>query len=225
MTKIKSVNDFLTIVDGVNKKGVVFRGHTKDSYKLIPSIGRFKSISITTGFNLLKNEKDSLAIFEAEYRQYLDVTYKSQWELLALAQHHGLPTRLLDWSLSPLVALYFAVEKNHDEDAAIFMLEHNSWIYGEHTLKEDPFNIKKPYIYMPTHVTPRLRAQQGVFTIQPNIDDELSLPNLTKYIIDKDSVANIKKQLYMYGISSKFIYPDLDGLCAELLWSHFDRRA
>lgn len=69
---------------------------------------------------------------------------------------------------------------------------------------------------------PRLKAQRGVFTVQPNIAEELNMPTIKKIIIEKDFVNQIKWQLYKLGISAKTIYPDLDGLCRNLKWSHLN---
>lgn len=215
------MQDLISIVDSYGKKGILYRGHSDSTYELIPSIGRYKELSIKRDFDLFKKEKQALAIFEAEYCQFHGVKHASYWELMALAQHHGLPTRLLDWTLSPLIALFFAVEKPCDKDASIYILDCNDWIYGERTNKISPFDIEKPMVYMPSHITPRLRAQQGAFTIQPNIDAALSLPELQKYVIDKEKVKSIRFQLLTYGISGKVIYPDLDGLCSDLKFTHF----
>lgn len=223
MKKINTIKDFLEIVDSFGKYGQIYRGLGKASYKLIPSLSRYKKKSIERKFDLLKKEKDSIRIFETEYQQYHPMRVNNNWELLSLAQHHGLPTRLMDWSLSPLVALFFAVEKFHNEDAAIYILDNNNiWLYGNNLKKHNPFNISSPMIYMPNQISQRQKAQQGVFTIQPDLDKEFDVKGLNKIIIDKKSVNIIKWNLFTYGISTKSVYPDIDGLCSQLKWSHFE---
>ncbi len=218
---IKSVQEFTNLIDGYDA-GYIFRGHGRESYTLIPSIGRFSKKATERGYDLYQKEGASLAIFESEYLQYeKPLPTGKKWEVISLAQHHGLPTRFMDWSLSPLIALYFAVENNSGENAAVYSLYTEKWLYTEELNNRDPFGIEEPWVYMPSHVSPRLRAQRGVFTIQPNITEELSMPGITKILIDKDYVNSIKWQLHKLGISAKTIYPDLDGLCSDLKWSHF----
>jgi hypothetical protein len=91
-----------------------FRGQSDAAWKLKPKAGRPPFDSI---------EDDALYQEWIDGgRQYITDSPSTKLEWLAIAQHHGLATRLLDWSLNPFVAAFFAVWEDNDVDAAIYML-------------------------------------------------------------------------------------------------------
>ena len=105
ITYIESVSDFLNNIKGIkNKSGytLFYRGHSDKNYELKPSIYRNE--------NFIKNE-------DKIYRETIakvpyDFNGKSSIESLALMQHYGVPTRILDLTTNALVALYFACEES-----------------------------------------------------------------------------------------------------------------
>jgi hypothetical protein len=93
---------------------LVFRGLARSDYRNISSLARLAGDYPTLERHLLRN-----------FRKYAhrERPGPTMWDWLALAQHHGLPTRLLDWTFSPLGALHFATASWADEPAALWAVD------------------------------------------------------------------------------------------------------
>lgn len=151
-TLIKTFEEFHEIVQSTDPNTDVFRGVLSSRYELIPKLGRKQM-----GFlrDLTVAEKKMLRLFKNQAAPYLPRSDVSTWELLAIAQHHGLPTRMLDWSRNPLVAAYFAVEAESSGDSAIYVLKGQKFIDTELI---SPFELKEVSKYIPLHNTTHYRT-------------------------------------------------------------------
>jgi hypothetical protein len=190
---------------------VVYRGVGNASYQLIPKVGRLPKYDAAL-------EEDLLRLFRIHAAPYLATNPINPWEWLAIAQHHGLPTRLLDWTRNPLVAAYFAVEKDCEEssDSAIYAFSANDELDLE-TLP-DPLKVTVEGVVFPGHITPRIVAQSGLFTIHPNPTESLRGPKVDKLIIPGSLRKDLKKILFAYGLHRGTLFPDLDGQADFISW-------
>ena len=119
---IRSVSELLSVVESRRRlrSPMWFRGSTNKAHELLPSIGR-------SPFSL-DCEQALINVFKQNAVQFLDQRPQSQWEWLFLARHHAVPTRLLDWTESPLIGLYFAthsldnIDKNDKKDGCLWIL-------------------------------------------------------------------------------------------------------
>ena len=127
--KIKTFAEYLGIIRELPAGRKYFRGQTKLSsagYPLKPSIGRYDHLLTKSFRERDELEREVLEVFSNHLVTHVQHLPRSQWEALAIAQHHGLPTRFMDWTENPLVALYFAVRETKADDVGAPM---NSAVY------------------------------------------------------------------------------------------------
>ena len=100
------------------KPAVWYRGLPSTSLKLLPTLYR--------GAIQVSAEHDLMNRFKQNAHEFLDVRPQGEWEWMLLARHHGLPSRLLDWSENPLVGLFFACNghgsEHEDVDGVVWCL-------------------------------------------------------------------------------------------------------
>lgn len=280
-TPLKSISDFLNYLAGVEKeklediarlqadgnieetkkvkeKKLYFRGQSKlastPEYKLVPSVGRIEPLKNMPFDEFIRVERLAHDIFKKQTIASTNPVPRNSWEILALAQHHGLPTRFMDWTANPLVGLYFAVRNSkHDtEESAVYILVKETISFEklmskvhadskksmEESLQKtrgktnkiqekhikallaseeiSPFEITENVIYDPPHVSPRIRAQDGILLAFHQPIAELPDTDFIEIKIDAASRLQIRKELEQYGVFDKQLFPDLDGLAKWL---------
>jgi len=195
-------------------------------YDLVPSVGRyladFQKIGKTKR-DLLFEENQAFRIFYKEAKGDIAHEPSSYWEWLAIAQHHGLPTRLLDWSYSAAVALFFAVESQGQNAAVVYVLDRSVKFLSVNQEKElDPLSCGELIAYLPRHVTPRIKVQSGIFTVHPDPTEPLRDQVVARLIIPREFCFKIQLGLNMMGINRKALFPDVDGLSRWIKWMKYD---
>jgi len=221
---IDSVHAFLSIASQryfTEARGRwVFRGHSDARFDLKPSVGRGGH----TAKDCAAYEKSLFDMFVREGASYLSPLPVDEWEWLSVAQHHGLPTRFLDWTYNPLVALFFAVAADVDADGELFALNTVAKA-SQRTREKSPFDITRPAKYYPNIVSPRIRAQEGLFIACAEPEKPLDGPlrdgwSIERYEIPKAGKASLRYELFRLGVHASSLFPGVDGLAERLKWQH-----
>ena len=237
---IEKISEYLAIVESISAdirrsnsdELLLFRGQNVDE-PLLPKIAReYESIRDYGNpylYDPFTYEVMTLKDFKRRSRPYLTKEPSSDWDWLTIAQHHGMNTRLLDWTENPLVGLFFALQPimtNTDRVIWILRIGRNEIITP--TRKTNPFELSRTRLCIPNIVSPRLVPQAGWFTIHKHnkkkdkftaLEKNTAFKKfLTKVVINKNfkSIIDLMKHLDLCGVNSSSLFVDLDGLCKHI---------
>lgn len=220
--EFSTFHDFTRYIDAEVKQGsdiLLFRGQVNRG-ELMPGIARQElSVSYEVA------EREMVEEIKRRTRNLPHTHQFDEWDWLIYAQHFGMKTRLLDWSINPLVSLWFACnnEWQQNNPSYLYVLQANKNMLVNTKDDKDPFNIDRLRILKPALNNERIVAQAGWFTVHPvnkqeGKFEELSTGNYTaKQIYEVHIPPHVKpallRQLDLYGVNYNSMFPGIEGIC------------
>lgn len=223
-------------IDEIGTGEPFFRGHADAKWRLLPTICRCRPTA-DAKFNYTSDAVRERSVYGrfVTYAADLLPSKNTGWDNLFAMQHHGLPTRLLDWTSTFAVALYFALKDTRDE-ASLWVL--NPFLlnektagrrqvlypsdltseYGQHYAESDDAKIPVVALRPPRH-TSRVARQRSAFTLHNDLVtplDEIEPSVVREIRIPRPAHDGARQFLELAGVSEFALFPDLDGLAREL---------
>lgn len=236
---ITSWKEFLDELPPLNThREWVYRGQSAAKWKLEPSISRY--------FDYIREHLGIKKIVEEDYEYYMLQNFKKSARLyadrlpnedddlewLAIMQHYGCPTRLLDFSFTPYIALFFAASSGNT-DFSLFIIPCEGMINNGKMLGSIKINKKtnvgkvlseNVVVFEPKIITERQLLQQSVFlcptTIRSSVErcilNQEFLDEAKKLIINKNLRWDFLRELNKMNINTATLFPGMQGYCESL---------
>jgi hypothetical protein len=239
--RLKKWDAFLKLIAEPPYSNWAFRGERDERWPLYSSLSRYLGSFGVAPAAWTRQEARILRVFKRKAHQFLDQPPESdddfQW--LALMQHHGAPTRLIDFTWSPYVAAFFALERTIG-DGVVWALNPgriDSSRALRHTRMDprirgnfDRYFLKGNHRFIwlgePYSMNSRLIAQSGTFAVPGVLDaplEEILAESgqeniLAKFVLTQAARETGMRELYRMNITYATLFPDLDGLAKSLAY-------
>lgn len=243
IVQIDSWNEFMALTSECD--GWAFRGLPDADWQLFSSLSRYLHSFVPDKASWRSREERALRIFRRKAHIYLQDRDALHDDLrcLALMQHHGAATRLLDFTKSPFVAAFFALE-SASRDVAVYALNtpalwHSAPDFDPALTRAqiDPriagnyeryFAVNKhPLLWFgePSEMDDRLIAQSGLFVVPGVLDQTLdeilghyggSDDLLIQFVLPLAMREEAMHALYRMNVTYATLFPDLDGLARSV---------
>ncbi|MFH0962465.1 MAG: FRG domain-containing protein [Planctomycetota bacterium] len=226
--RVDSLVEYIHVLQrGFFKDSVLFRGQRAD-WPLLPELLR-STVKLKAPREIV--EREAFEHFRRTALPFVGSKVTSNWDWLVLAQHHGLPTRLLDWTRNPLAALWFTVRKPGEKglDGVVWAFRYKNRELVDTERNKDPFEATGVKVLRPVHIAGRVVSQSAWFTVHTFLQSSRLVqaigfegqwhPDvLTKVLVPPDAFAEIRSELNCCGINEAMLFPDMDGLCRHIRW-------
>ena len=227
---ITSVEDLVASTESLVRAAsgyLLFRGQPVNE-PLLPKVARSDHKK-----NTAEIERRIIKEFRRRLARERDIAAMDAWDILVYAQHHGLSTRLLDWTTNPLFALWFACsDYKSPSDGFIYMLSAKEGALLDTSIEKDPFKIKRTYVVKPNINNSRIKAQSGWFTVHRYSEEAKQFVDVARNnsidgkILMKE-IPQVKKldilrTLDKLGVNQESVYPGPEGTAAYINWLHID---
>lgn len=195
----------------------IYRGHSISKLEPAPSAYRPGRLGI--------RDVGALWTFRDAVRLHVNSASFGAVHWLALAQHHGIATPLLDWTINPLVALFFATSSDDTEDGEVVFFSRSKLVDVDTDRAADLLFIEPEVrLVRMNGFFPRAEVQQSVMTFHSpalfNSGRVWHEPGVFgSQIIPKETKAEFRQALDGMGISARSLFPDLEGAIRD-----FERR-
>jgi hypothetical protein len=231
LSDVKTWEEFKRFALALEPSRFVFRGHEKSTWRLRTAFHRTGRANLmkfmTQDVRALHRHLSGLTTHHFNLNDQLDYA-----AFLNLAQHHGYPTPILDWTHSPFVAAYFAfkdLRRNNlaadaaDQRVRVLILDAREWNKNERAQVLMPGFLHMTMLEPLPINNPRVLPQQSISSVT-NVDD------LETYVASRLSAIDlpvserqvVMQELALMGITAGSLFPGLDGACLQLKERYFD---
>ena len=217
LAEIGDIQSYVKLVlENVRSGDYIYRGHASKDWELKPSVGRIDGYSPNM-------EKEMFLRFKRNYYSYTTERPESDMDLLFLAQHYGLPTRLIDFTYNPMIALYFACESEPEVDGRVYvhsiekmvLMDTDSNSKMPRSIDEVFNNIEGARFVIPNYTDARYKNQKALFLLSDKPFKKITFIS-DYYTIKRECKEQILHDLAILGYDKTLVYPLLDSLCADI---------